>query len=370
MAPFYLVFILIALLSFTETIPVAASQRKVGLLGIATVLIVFCGLRYQPDFVDYQAYADAFGDIVQKGLVLRDRYNSSAAIFEPGFNVLLYVASIFSSSPTIVFLLVAIITVSINVLCYKKYSSKYFIFATLFYFTHTFIVRDMTQIRAGIGAAILLYSIQYIERENLWKFLLAVFLASTFHLACAIFLLIYPLYKLNWSLKTWIYIVVTCFLIAHIAPFGKILLSLPTGGIFKRISDYMWMVGDDSRGVLTNPTILKQLFFVMIGLGFYNTLREKIPHFRVLFVPYILSVCWLMVWHDFPIVAGRLATFFSITEVIIIPSIAMTLVTSRSRPLMGAILVLLALTILYLNGNTYLAKVEGLLPYQFAPFYL
>ncbi len=368
MFPFYVIFILIATCAMLETFPVLGQQRKAILLILGVVLTLFAGLRYQPLAGDFQNYTEALIELHKKGLTARSHYDSSARIFEPGFNLLLWLSgTLFGPRAWMGFLVIAAIAVGLNLSCYKRYSNSYFLFAVLFYFTHTYLLRDMSLIRSGLGAALALYSVRYVEREQFWRFVGTLVFASTFHLATLVFLLVYPVYKLRWSARTWGWIVLGCFVVGTIAPLGKLLMALPTGGIFRRIAAYAWMIGDSSRGILTNPTILKQLFFVGLSLWFYNTLAARISHFRALLVPYAISVCWLMVWNDFPIIAGRLATFFSVTEVIVLPSVALSLITPRSRPLMGAVLVLLAFAILYMNGNLYLSGVEGLWPYRLAP---
>ena len=74
-----------------------------------------------------------------------------------------------------------------------------------------------------------------------------------------------------------------------------------------------------------------------------------------------------MVWNDFAIMAGRMATFLSVTEVLIIPQ-SLLLVKRSSQPIVASVLISLAFMILYLNGNYYMSDVPGLLPYRFAPF--
>lgn len=366
MIPYYAIFLLIAIFAFFESFQASKRQRLIIHLGLAIVLIVFAGLRYQPLANDFQAYTNGIIDITKNGLNYSE-LEFSTTIFEPGYNLLVYIATLISFSPAFVFLVVASVAVGITMCCYVKYSPKYFILAALFYFIHTFVLRDMSLIRSGVAAAIGLYALRYIETRSLVKFVLTIIIAMSFHLASIVILLVYPIYHLNWRAKTWGYLVLGSLIIAYIMPFGKLLMLLPVSGIFARISNYSWMIGD-SLGVLTNPTILKQLFFVSLSIAYYKVLIQKIPNFKLMFVPYVMSVCWLLVWNDFPIVSGRMATFFSITEVIVIPSM-LVLVTPKSRPILILLLILLAFMILYLNGSNYLGKVTGLLPYQFAPLH-
>lgn len=366
MIPYYAIFLLIATFAFFESFQTSKGQRLIIHFSLAIVLIVFAGLRYQPLANDFQAYTNGIIDITENGLNY-SQLQFSTTIFEPGYNLVVYIATLINGSPAFVFLVVASIAVGVNMRCYVKYSPKYFILAALFYFIHTFVLRDMSLIRSGVAAAIGLYALRYVETKSLSKFIFTTLVAMSFHLAAIVILVVYPIYHLNWRAKTWGYLVLASLITAYVMPFGKLLMILPTSGILARISNYSWMIGDSS-GVLTNPTILKQLFFVSLSIAYYKVLIHKIPYFKLMFVPYAISVCWLLVWNDFSIVAGRMATFFSITEVIVIPSM-LVLVTPKSRPILVLLLILLAFMILYLNGSNYIGKVTGLLPYQFAPLH-
>lgn len=358
---------MLSIAAMLDTFVCKERQRWVVLLCIGVIMVLFAGLRYQEGAQDFEEYCKAYVDIAEHGLN-HTQYSTSAAIFEPGFVLTFYISSFFSDSPHWGLLVIAALAVSINLSCYRRYSHQFFLFATLFYFIHTYILRDMSLIRSGVAAAIALFSLRYVEHKQVGRFCLFVLLAMTFHLASVIFLLVYPIYQLNWSRQTLSWVVISSLIIAYIMPFGHLLTSLPAVGVLSRIANYNWMLEGKGLGVLTNPTVLKQLFFVSLSLTYYDTLKIKVPHFHLLLVPYIMSVCWLMLWNDFPIVSGRMATFLSVTEVLIMP-IPIVLVNRRSKPLMGILLIILAFMILYMNGNYYLSDVPGLLPYHFAPLF-
>ena len=157
-------------------------------------------------------------------------------------------------------------------------------------------------------------------------------------------------------------ILLSCILIGLLMPFGRILAAMPFVGGITRLSGYAQSI-DKGLGVFSNPTTLKQLAFVGGGLFFYKQLISKVPHYRLLFTSYFLSVCWLMVWNDFPVFAGRFAMYFSITEVVVIPCF-LYLFNRRSQVLVMSILVLFAFVVLYLNSITFLTKEMGYYPYR------
>lgn len=354
MTPYLIVFAILSIFAFSDAINVRWKQRLCLLLFSGIILIAFAGLRIDtPDWISYKI---GFEEVLENGLNYSKLEVSS--LFEPLYNGLVYLTTIFTSDPTIIFLVVAAVAVTLNLTFYKKYSS-YFLVVVLLYFVHTFLMRETIQIRAGIAAGIALWALPYALERRFWKFTLLTVLAMGFHLASITVFVIYLAYKLNWSRRTWAIIVGASFVIGIVFPFGKLLSVLPTGGVFDRILVYSWMVGEENAGgVLTNPTIIKQLFFGTIGLIYWDTLKVNFPNFKLLFIPMLCSVCWLMVWNDFAIVAARMGTFLSITEVLVVP-ILFYIVKPNSKIFIYFAIILYALAILILNF-----AVKNIMPYQ------
>lgn len=363
MIPFYFFFSLIAIAALSEIFPLKRNQRYIILLTLILVLVIFAGCRNQIGAQDFEEYVKAYRDVVKNGFDY-SKFTTSAAIFEPGFILVYYLSSFICHSPIWGLTIIALISVGINLTCYHTYLPRFFLFAVLFYYVHTYILRDMSLIRSGVAAAISLFSLRYVYRNEFKKFIITILIAMSFHLASFIFIIVYPFYKLRWRSKTWLKIVGFSLIFSYLFSAGRLLESLPKSGILSRISNYSWMIGTSKLGVLSNLTVLKQLFFVCVGLIFYERISKQVPMYKVILIPYVLSVCWLMIWNDFAIVAARIATFLSVTEVLVIPTTILT-VKKASQPVVACCLILLAFLILYMNGNYYLTEVPGLLPYRF-----
>lgn len=340
---YYVIFGILAFLACFDLIGIKKSQRELMLGAAAVMLVLFAGLRW--DSPDYMAYCDGFEDVRRNGLNYAEL--GSARLFEPGYNLIAWATGFFSSSPVALFLVVAAIAVGLNAYLLQRYTS-YFLLALLLYFVHTYLLREHIQIRSGVAAAICFYSLRWVRSERPWRFLATVGAAMSFHLASGVFLLVYPVYRLGWSPGRWKKICLACLVVAYALPLGKFLSLIPFVASFERVSNYMWTAGLEPSGVLTNPTILKQGFFVFAGLTCWNELSARLPCFRVIFIPMLLSFCWLLVWNDFPIVANRMATFFSVTEVVLVPNF-LCLLKPRSRPVVFLCIVVFAFLVLYLN---------------------
>lgn len=343
MEPYFIIFSLLAFFALLDAFDPPRSQKLIILFFCFVLLTLFAGLRCADN--DYIAYLRGFRDIERWGL---DYSRLTAAkAFEPGYNLLARTTLLLTHSPVAFFLLVATIGVGLNLSSYSRYSD-YFLVAVLLYFVHTFLLREAMQIRAGVAAGICLYSLRHVDSRSLAKFLISVAIAASFHLASLVFAMVYWIYRMDWGRRVWIWITVASLAVAFVMPLGGLLSHLPGGGVQQRILVYSYMIDGPGAGILTNPTIVKQLFFVFVGLRYWDTLSEKAPYFKLLFVPLVISLCWLLVWNDFSIFAARIATFFSVTEVLVVPCF-LYLFTPRSRPLATLAIVVFAFAVLYLN---------------------
>lgn len=350
MVPYFVIFILLSLFAFTDIFDVRKKQRIFLYILAGIILIFFAALRYGDQ--DYIPYQEIFVEAQNWNL------DASADI---GYSFLNSLVGLIWNDPLAVFFLVAGVSVSVNMKCFAEYSSYAFI-ALLFYFVHNYLLKETIQIRAGLACAIGLYNIRNLAEGKSKKYWFWQIIAMLIHLGSVMFFITWILKKLNFSYRTWIWILGICFTIGMVYPLGAILKSLPEFRILARVQTYsQWGEYAEAIGILSNLATLKQIFVSIVLLLFYNKLKGEIKYFDILTIMYFSSTCWLMVWNDFAIVGARMATFLSIGEPIFLSGF-IVLVTPKSRPWLFYILVIVALVFLLVN-------VKGkLFPYQFYPF--
>ncbi|KAA6338607.1 hypothetical protein EZS27_013412 [termite gut metagenome] len=325
MLPFYFVFFILSICVLWDTIKINSTQKMVFLIYIYFLLSFFAGLCINSR--DYASYDFLFKILNDKTV---SNYQTSGIVsYDSGFYILNRFLGIFTNSSLIIFLFMAFVSVGINLASYKKYT-PFFFTAILLYFVHTYIVREMMQIRAGLVCAICLYSIRFIVNKNLKVFIILVLLAATIHLVAICFLFSYVICRLDISIKNWTKIIIISFIIGLIFPFGHLVKLIPEIELLGRIQNYNdWNEYSGSLGVFSNVTVLKELIIVIFCLYYYKRLKVCYA-FKILLDIYIFSLCWLVVFNDFGIVAGRIATIFSIGEVILCASFYL-LFNNRSK---------------------------------------
>ena len=348
MFPYYCIFCLLWGLSFFDCLQLKKGQKYSLYFGLYFLLACFAGLRLTSP--DYEAYKIYF-ELLDKSSFLNASEIAIVAT-DWGFVLINKLIGIFTDDSLLLFLFMSFVSVGINLSCYKKYT-PYFFTAILFYFVHTFVAREMMQIRAGLACALCLYSVRFLVTKEIKRFLLTVLVAATIHLAALIFIVVYILVRIDFSKKTWILLLVISFAIGCISPLGQLLKMLPYMEGLERMQNYSdWEGYNKTLGVFSNPTVIKELVISSICLYYYDTLDRKVYAFKELLIIYLFSLCWLVVWNDFGIIAARIATFFSIGEVILLASL-FNLFDYRSKYLYVLIVGASAFLILYLNILTH-----------------
>lgn len=345
MIPFYLVFFILSFFVFIDISTFSNKQKLLFVLIVYLLLSIFAGFRASSP--DYEAYAEVFKILGNNNI---KNENIVIVANDPSYMLLNRIIAHFASSPIALFLTVALISVGINLYSYRKYT-PFFFTAVILYFVHTYIGRELMQIRSGIACAICLYSIQFIINKEKWKFLFSILIAASFHLVAISFICAYALCSLNFSLRIWKCLILVSIIIGLFYPLGQLIKMIPAIDFLERIQNYNeWDEYNSSLGVFTNPTVLKTLFITLLSMGYFNKL-QNIHGFKVFFDLYAFSLCWLMCFSDYGIFCARIATVFSIVEVIIC-SYFYSIVTPRSRWVVSVLLILFAFIMLSLNIYT------------------
>ncbi|EKM0148755.1 EpsG family protein [Cronobacter dublinensis] len=340
------VFIIIVPLCFAQTLTNNNYvYTRFNLVLFFIVLSVLAGLRISsPDYENYFTYFNllsAGGDFKEINIVAPD----------PVFAYINYGLSYLWKDPVILFMTFSILSVGLNLKCFKDYS-PYFFLCILLYVSHTYVAREMMQIRAGLSCAICLYSIRYILQRKILIFALLILLASSIHLGAIIFSCSYFIGNLNLSKKNIILILLASFCIAVIFPLGAVIKSLPNIDALSRVQYYSNSIYGMSSGVFNNLVIIKGLVIIALMLSYHEELCKCSKYYLVSFNLYVFSVVWYLLWNDFEIVAARIATFFSITEVLLLSYIPLLAKNKINKILCTIGIVLIAAIIFSLNQVT------------------
>ena len=273
-------------------------------------------------------------------------YHFSDLFMEPGYVFVNAVVKTFTSNYIFLFLTAALISIGVTIYNYYRYST-YVLLSILLYFVHTYLYRDMNQVRAGIAAAIGLFLIAQIDNREHIKSFRTLLLSGIFHVASLSLVIPYLLSFFQITRKK-IILLYAFSLGLGIIGVGRILVKLlPTSGyLFAKIAGYASNQSYGAALELYDLTNVKNLFILLVVLIYWNRLKAIIPYFETLVLFLAVSASWRLAFSDLGIIAGRVATFFDIVEVIVIPYFVCI---SRYKWMTVSAIILYAFMTLYLN---------------------
>lgn len=294
-------------LSFVEVL--YNDKRIIFISG--TILALFAGLRFNLgyDFFSYERYyyeANSLSQVFDGSVRLERGYLFLSTLFSSlGFNYYTFV------------LFFSFLSLGLLIMFMYKHAP----FPTMvltYYFARFFMARDMGQVRGAIAAIILLYALPYIQKKQIIKFLIIVFIASLFHISSFLFIAAYLIHMVikEVTLKN-----------------GIFLIGLATfvGWLMKNPMLYVWTVPDGYHAYFTSPSytsgawllypvLWMQLALLLGSLIFIKLSKNKEGEWiKLLTKIYLVSCLVLLAAGPLETVGGRGSTMFASVEILLVP---------------------------------------------------
>ncbi|WP_102315702.1 EpsG family protein [Vibrio cyclitrophicus] len=340
------IFIVLATLSLLMLIEQFRYNRKYFYIICSVILILFSGFRGEFVGSDNHSYIRIF-ELIPNILIDNKELSFSEIRMEWGYVLVNVVVKLFTSDFTYLFIVVAFISVGTSSYNYYKISAFPFL-TLLLYFVHAYFYRDMNQLRAGLACSIALFSIVHIHEKRTKEFMLTIIVAAFFHMASTILILAYLFRLLEPKRKMLIITVFFGLLLDLLNVTEYVVQFIPDSlkSIQSTIDNYSnsQMYSQDLG--LFNITNIKSYVILGVGLIFYERIKKQVPLFTTIIAMYTLSVSWRIAFSGFSILSGRVATFFEIVEVILVPMFCLLI----KNKLVGHIIIIIyAFAIFYLN---------------------
>ena len=316
---FFIFFLIIAVLFVART---EERYSKLFFIFLAIIFILIAGLKTVGVDMDSTTYVGMFSVFGSPFNYFKDYENNS--FLEPGYYLIpSFITYTLSLKVLWVFLVFAVVGVSLKLLAITKLTDFTFLSA-LIYYSHYFILHEMTQIRAGIAAGILLLCIVQIQKKYFPKFLLLLIAGIFFHYSIVIFL---PFYFLNSKQLNKVgylalLIVPYVFVILNI----NILTVLQTFrlGVFsEKIEMYNNLT---NSGILDTIKIYSVVFLAQLVLCAAFILKSdllvKQNKYALLIIKInAVGLASLVFFSVIPVIAIRISELLRVVEIILIPFI-------------------------------------------------
>lgn len=173
-------------------------KKKKILIGIAFALVFLVAAIRVGVGTDYYAYQKWF-----------NKTEKISGFMNCGFDLMVLILKVFTNNSQWLFAVSAFIILAFMFKAAVNEQENYEL-SMLFFITLSFFFSSNNGVRQWLSIAILMYSIKYIKSKELWKFLLFVVIASTFHITAFVFIPLYWILNIKVNNKIRIVMLILC----------------------------------------------------------------------------------------------------------------------------------------------------------------
>lgn len=268
-------------------------------------LALFVGISDMLGGYDRYIYGELFDDLAdirQEGRNVLTAYIFQQYPTELGYAYLNILISYFTANR---YIFIFIVTLIIYVLYYvniRRYSADYRValllfFGLLFFFTFTYL-------RQMIGVGIAGLSFKFIYERKLWKFVIVVLIAASFHNSALILLPVYFIPIKKYSIGAIMVLMILCLLVGVSGVSSSLFEAYSsTSGLEERTTQYI----EDTSGFRV-AYFLEAVFFLWLILGNYGSIGKDKQQIALLNVA--LTFCAILLLFIRSENGGRLGWYF------------------------------------------------------------
>ena len=335
--PIYLIIFAILLIVSVFHENMQKEDTKKILIFVAILMIVAAGGR-QDVGADYPNYSKMYSFGFPNYTTYMDVWNK--ATFQPNsmeiewLYVLLNKVFFDIGFPFyMITFVMAIGAVSLQLNTFLKYS-EIPVLSMLFYFMAIYFFTDSGQMRQGMGTAICVFSVRYIIKRQVWKYLICVFLALGMHKSTIVFVPAYWLVTIPLTVKHWIPILITSVLLAPFEVynlFGGFLSALTPQDVSSAFEGYSrdTYYGNEMKSGLGDVI---NIFFIVFILLFDKTAQKKIAYYEYFRNMALFGYCLYYIFRGNTIFATRLpGVYIVMAGYFAVPGIMMAVRTETEK---------------------------------------
>ncbi|HIF9547447.1 TPA: EpsG family protein [Photobacterium damselae] len=258
---------------------------------------------------------------------------------------------LFSGNIQTQFIIISFLSMFFLFLSLRKYRNIA-LWSLLIYTCHIFLYRDMIQIRAAVSYNLALLSFVIVNdwkgKGIIYRYFLVYIISIGFHVSSVISIISLILKKIKISFTQYVFYLFLSFVFSLLL--SKFFLQT-IGAFIPELSIYINTYILDDGGFtyklgLLNPTTIKSFVFSII---FFKYRKEICDYFgsNLYLNLYSFSTLILIAFSNFAVFASRIASLFSVVEIVIVPVIIFS--AKKNKITLFVFFVCVYLTILTLN---------------------
>lgn len=294
------------------------------LLVIVIILLgLLAGLRGPDVGKDYESYKIIFDDIYELG---RINTGTFLPVLEPGFSLIVIVFRfLFHYNYVLpIMLFFGLTSVLLKVISIKQLSVNPYV-VILFYFSHYFLLHEMTQIRIGLAASIFFIALIYYIKGNRWVCLLLIMVSVLFHYSAIIYLVIFLLDSNRFNKAAYAGLLIVSLVLGYLKlPLLNFLGDFIPGNLPGRLDIYATVV---ENGLADTINVFNVLNLLNIAVCVYFIIfipkQKLLVNKPILFFLKcnILSIFFLSLLSGLPSLAFRVSELFGLMSIFVYASL-------------------------------------------------
>lgn len=320
---FYLICFVILLVLAILNVQMHDRLSNQLLSGLAALLLIgVAGLRYETGG-DWDTYAQLFREFPDFSRLIGHPKELMAQQVEEGFVLLNAVIKQLGGTVQHLFFVVTAVNLTLITCALQRYT-KYPVVALLCYYGILYFQLEMIYIRQATAVALCFFALQYIQDHKIWKYMLIIVLACTFHRVAALMIPLY--FLLDRKLPVWVYAaavgVGALLMLIGIPWIQKIFLAVAglLGDNYAEKAEYytdnaLFAVGRGlSIGFVLNLAILAVVLY-------FKDKLDELPYGTIMLNMFALSLLLYYYCFELVEVSNRIRMFFLIGVIVLLPMV-------------------------------------------------
>ena len=320
---FYLICFVILLVLAILNVQMHDRLSNQLLSGLAALLLIgVAGLRYETGG-DWDTYAQLFREFPNLSRLIGHPKELMAQQVEEGFVLLNAVIKQLGGTVQHLFFVVTAVNLTLITCALQRYT-KYPVVALLCYYGILYFQLEMIYIRQATAVALCFFALQYIQDHKIWKYMLIIVLACTFHRVAALMIPLY--FLLDRKLPVWVYAaavgVGALLMLIGIPWIQKIFLAVAglLGDNYAEKAEYytdnaLFAVGRGlSIGFVLNLAILAVVLY-------FKDKLDELPYGTIMLNMFALSLLLYYYCFELVEVSNRVRMFFLIGVIVLLPMV-------------------------------------------------
>lgn len=356
---YYIVFLISSLLVFGAE-KRTLKGKKANLLWIFAVLVpaIIAGMRAETVGTDTSGYIKEVFNMCKNGTnwkIVIGMYQC-----EIGYYLLNYIVSLVTGSFQILLFVIQILILGPVLIACKDNSDLVEPYISYLFFLLLFYNRSLNMCRQSIAISICIFSVTFIRKQNLIKFVICILLAMSMHRIAFVFLCIYFISFFLKKKEQIIYKFILCVItMAGLIFYQTLVSKLISLGYIS--AHYLYYANGGKQNISTIEFTVK-ILFVLLTLLFSKMLnkKNKINGFFTFMLVFDLLIYCLGFYANY---AQRISYYIGFFVIFTVPQIAKCM-KKNQRMLVLAVLIMIAVTFSYFYYGV--SGCDGTVPYKIA----